>query len=162
MYSTTCERSKCGSLHCISNDWLNGFADIPFVRNPKIRKIMMNPIAMTTFQTAYHYYFEKTLRLPITFRRPPQHGQGICSLLLTKNSKLGIFNKLIICYNGHTSWMVTPPLMCFCLPSSTLTGASVPFYCDMVIISSYSWSANPVSFWTFYFSVNKNSGNYPY
>ena len=92
-------------------------------------------------------------RLPITYRRLPQQGQGICSMLLTKNTKFRIFNKVIICYNDHT--IITGDA-----PSATVaavahqTGASFPFFYDMVIISVNFWSGNPVSFWAFYFGFN--------
>jgi len=45
--------------------------------------------------------------LPITFSRPLQQGQQICSSLLTKNPFCGVLYQLIICYNDHTDFVWT-------------------------------------------------------
>ena len=74
-------------------------------------------------------------------------------MLLTKNTEFGIFKQLIICYNDHTIQVVTPSVLLFA-PVVHTTGRLFLSYHDMVIISVKSWSGNPVSFLTFYFSEN--------
>ena len=74
-------------------------------------------------------------------------------MLLTKNTQLSIFNKLVICYNDHTIPLVTP-LVLLLLQYHIKQGRLFLSRHDMVIISVNLWSGNTVSFRAFYFSAN--------
>ena len=77
-------------------------------------------------------------------------------MLLTKNTQLSIFNKLVICYNDHTIPLVTP-LVLLLLQYHIKQGRLFLSRHDMVIISVNLWSGNTVSFRAFYFSANRMS-----
>lgn len=50
-----------------------------------------HPITLTRVLVSPAVLLYSRRRLPITFKRP-QHGQGLCSSLLTKNTFFGVFN----------------------------------------------------------------------
>ncbi len=97
-------------------------------------------------------FFNLRLRLPITLRSSPQHGQGIFSSHLTEKTGQRVFNQIIFCYNNHDLWGI--PLVNLLVQIYAENGGIFSFSLDMVIISSLSWTGNPVSNRTFLYPLS--------
>ena len=120
--------SRSGSSWCILWQFLQ--------RKRLIRNLIVFPALFVHF----------LIRLPILFSAPLQHGQKLCSLLLTKNTGLVVFKKLIIWYDNHGLWPLKTLLVLLFASVIHQIGSVFPFYQLWSLYPSIFGQAIPSAF----------------